>query len=144
MAHSRIQIAERHASWFRPTIGPFRGTEVGARHAGYGITGNMDHNRLEILLDMLARNPADSFARYGLAMEYANSGRLEDAVVEYEKLLTVKPDYVAAYYHGGQALQKLGRREEAREMYNRGIEASSRAGDLHAKSELEVALDLLG
>ena len=34
----------------------------------------MATNRMEILKSMLERNPADTFARYGLAMEYASSG----------------------------------------------------------------------
>ena len=101
-------------------------------------------NRLEALKDLVAQKPDDSFLRYGLAMEYANSGNLEQAVREYRALLDVNSDYAAAYYHGGQTLEKLGRREEAREMYRRGIQVTSRTGDLHTRSELQAALDLLG
>jgi tetratricopeptide (TPR) repeat protein len=101
-------------------------------------------NRLDILKTMVAQNPTDSFSRYGLAMEYANSGSLEQAVSEYEFLLSFNPDYAAAYYHGGQALEKLGRIEDARRMYSRGLEATRRTGDAHTNSELQVALDILG
>jgi len=101
-------------------------------------------NRLEVLKNMVAQNPNDSFARYGLAMEYANSENLEQAIQEYRALLAVNPDYSAAYYHGGQALVKLGRREEARALYHQGIAAATRIGDLHARSEMQAALDLLG
>jgi tetratricopeptide (TPR) repeat protein len=101
-------------------------------------------NRLDVLKNMVAQNPNDSFARYGLAMEYGNSGDLEHAVVEYHALLAVNPNYSAAYYHGGQALQKLGRQEEARTLFRKGIEATTRIGDLHARSEIQAALDLLG
>ncbi|HVN05968.1 MAG TPA: tetratricopeptide repeat protein [Bryobacteraceae bacterium] len=101
-------------------------------------------NRLEVLKTMVAQNPHDSFSRYGLAMEYANAGDLELAVEEYRALLAINPNYSAAYYHGGQALEKLGRREEARTLYREGIEASTRIGDLHARSEMQAALDLLG
>jgi len=44
-------------------------------------------NRLEVLRQMVERNPKDSFALYGLAMEYANreeydqAMRAQDAVV---------------------------------------------------------------
>ena len=101
-------------------------------------------NRLEVLKSMVAQNPNDSFSRYGLAMEYANSGSLERAVEEYELLLSSNPDYAAAYYHGGQALEKLGRIAEARQIYQRGIEVTRRIGDAHANSELQAALDILG
>src|SRR5262245_17567342 len=101
-------------------------------------------NRLEVLKGMVAENPNDSFSRYGLAMEYANSGNLEGAVHEYQSLLAVNPDYVAAYYHGGQALEKLGRLDEARGMYRRGLDVTRRTGDGHTHSELQAALDILG
>jgi tetratricopeptide (TPR) repeat protein len=101
-------------------------------------------DRLEVLKSMVAQNPKDSFARYGLAMEYANSGSLEKALEEYEALLSFNPDYAAAYYHGGQALEKLGRLDEARRIYGRGLEATRRTGDAHTNSELQAALDILG
>ena len=103
----------------------------------------MATNRMEILLSMVAKNPQDSFARYGLAMEYANTGDLERAIDEYRALMGFNPDYAAAYFHGGQALEKLGRVEEAREVYQKGIEATARTGDAHTRSELQAALDML-
>ena len=103
----------------------------------------MATNRIEILKSMVAQNPRDSFARYGLAMEYANQGELERAVTEYRAVLEHNPDYAAAYFHGGQMLERLGRVEEARELYQRGIEATSRTGDQHTRSELQAALDML-
>ena len=98
---------------------------------------------MEVLKSMLAQNPRDSFARYGLAMEYANQGELVQAVTEYQVLLEHNPDYAAAYFHGGQALEKLGRIDDAREMYRKGIETTSRTGDQHTKSELQAALEML-
>jgi tetratricopeptide (TPR) repeat protein len=103
----------------------------------------MPESRLELLKNLVAQNPNDSFARYGLAMECANSGHLEQAVEEYRGLLAINPNYAAAYYHGGQALAKLGRLDEARELYRQGIEATTRTGDLHTRSEIEAALEAL-
>jgi len=101
-------------------------------------------SRLEILQSMVTQNPKDSFSRYGLAMEYANTGSLDKAVEEYDSLLEFNPDYAAAYYHGGQALEKLGRLDDARRMYQRGLEATRRIGDGHTHSEIQAALDILG
>ena len=98
---------------------------------------------MEILKNMLAENPRDSFARYGLAMEHVINGELESAVTEFGVLLQYNPDYAAAYFHGGQALEKLGRIEDARAMYQTGIETTSSTGDQHTKSELQGALDML-
>lgn len=104
----------------------------------------MASTRLEILKSMVAQNPSDSFSRYGLAMEYRNSGDLEGAIREFRELLAVNPDYAYAYFHGGQTLEKLGRVEEAAEMYRAGIDSASRTGDQHARGEIQGALDLLG
>lgn len=98
---------------------------------------------MEILKNMLAQNPRDSFARYGLAMEFANSGDLQQAIIEYRTLLEHNPDYAAAYFHGGQALEKLGRVDDARDMYQKGIDTTVRTGDQHTRSELQAALDML-
>lgn len=101
-------------------------------------------NRLEVLEQLAAQNPSDTFVRYGLAMEYARTGRLEDAVSAYRDLLAANPDYKAAYYHAGQAYEKLGRLEEARAMYEKGVEVTTRLDDAHTRSELQAALDILG
>jgi tetratricopeptide (TPR) repeat protein len=92
---------------------------------------------------MLAQNPADAFARYGLAMELVKGGELENAVVEFRALLEHDPNYAAGYFHGGQALEKMGDVEQARAFYEKGIEVTSRTGDGHARSELQAALDML-
>ena len=100
-------------------------------------------NRLEILKSMVAQNPADSFSRYGLAMEYRNTGDLEAAMGEFHELKRLNPDYAATYFHAGQTLERLGRVEEARSMYQEGIEVTTRKGDMHARGELQGALDML-
>jgi tetratricopeptide (TPR) repeat protein len=103
----------------------------------------MATNRLEVLKGMLSANPQDSFARYGLAMEYAKTGQLEQAVAEFHTLLEHDEKYAAGYFHGGQAMEKLGRLEDARKMYEKGIEVTGRTGDSHTRSELQAALDML-
>jgi Tfp pilus assembly protein PilF len=103
----------------------------------------MPINRVEALQSMLAADPSNTFARYGLAMELLNSGSPDSALAEFQSLLATNPDYVAAYFHGGQTLEKLGRIDDARSMYQRGIESATRTGDAHTRSELEAALDLL-
>jgi tetratricopeptide (TPR) repeat protein len=98
---------------------------------------------MEVLKAMVAQNPADAFARYGLAMELVKTGQLESGVAEFRALLEHNPNYAAAYFHGGQVLEKLGDVEQARRLYEKGIEVTGRTGDQHARSELQAALDLL-
>ena len=104
----------------------------------------MATNRLEMLLSMVDRNPADGFSRYGLAMEYKNAGDWDGAMREFHALIEANPDYHAAYFHGGQTLERMGREDDAREMYRLGVDAATRAGNGHARAEMQGALDLLG
>ena len=103
----------------------------------------MTSTRLDTLKSMVEQNPADSFSRYGLAMEYRNTGDLEAAMREFHELKRLNPDYAATYFHGGQTLERLGNIEEARAMYEEGIEVTTRKGDMHARGELQGALDML-
>src|SRR5579875_573327 len=103
----------------------------------------MATNRLEILQQMLQQDPGNTFARYGLAMEYNKAGNHAKAVEEFRALLQQDENYGAAYFHGGQALEKLGRVAEARDTYEKGIEITTRKGDLHTRAEIEAALNLL-
>jgi hypothetical protein len=48
------------------------------------------------------------------------------------------------YLMCGQMLEKAGRIDEAREWLEAGLSVAAKAGDGHAKSELESALSLLG
>jgi tetratricopeptide (TPR) repeat protein len=106
-----------------------------------GYTISLEPTRIEILQQLLDQNPSSTFARYGLAMEYAKAGDLQGAVAAFEEVTKTDPNYSAAYFHGGQTLEKLGKLDEARDFYRRGIAVTR---DPHARSELEAALDILG
>ena len=101
-------------------------------------------DRLSMLKDILAQNPSDAFARYGLAMEYSNAGQVEDALREFGALLTANPDYTAGYFMAAQTLAREGREEEARKMLRAGIAAAQRTRNQHAQSEMEAMLQELG
>ncbi|HEV7220748.1 MAG TPA: tetratricopeptide repeat protein [Terriglobales bacterium] len=93
-----------------------------------------------MLNEVLAQNPSDAFARYGLAMEFSKTGDVERAVEEFKKLLSAHPDYTAGYFMAAQALAKSGRNDEAIKMLSDGIVSASRTGNPHAQSEMEAML----
>jgi cytochrome c-type biogenesis protein CcmH/NrfG len=101
-------------------------------------------DRMAMLNEMLAQDPNNSFARYGLAMEYSNTGRLEQAIEEFQKLLTANPDYTAGYFMAAQTFVKAERVEEARKMLHDGIATAARKGDGHAQSEMQSMLEEIG
>jgi Tfp pilus assembly protein PilF len=100
-------------------------------------------DRITALTAMLAQDPGNTLARYGLAMEYKNRGELANASREFDSVLKANPNYAAAYFHGGQTFEQMGMLDEAREIYERGIEVTSHTGDSHTRAELQGALDLL-
>jgi tetratricopeptide (TPR) repeat protein len=101
----------------------------------------MEKTRLEFLNETLAASPENTFVRYGLAMELQNAGQPAGAWQHFEYLLTHHPEYSAAYFQAGILLVKMGRREDARKVLERGIEVTGRQGNAHAQSELQAALD---
>jgi tetratricopeptide (TPR) repeat protein len=97
-------------------------------------------SRAEFLQEMLAANPEDTFARYALALELAKSDQPGGAWEHFDYLLKNHPQYAATYYQAGMFLLNQGRREEAKEVFTRGVEVTRRQGSRHAQSELERAL----
>ena len=100
-------------------------------------------SRRETLEQFVAEKPSDAFARYGLALECVKLGDDPAATGHFQTLLETHPEYVAGYYQFGQLLARLGRLEEARKLLSDGIVVAQRAGDMHARDEMQAALTLL-
>lgn len=101
-------------------------------------------DRIAALNDILTQNPSDTFARYGLAMEYSNQGDLERSLAEFSTLLKTNPDYTPGYFMAAQTLAKADRIAEARNMLTDGIASARRTGNLHAQGEMEAMFAELG
>lgn len=101
-------------------------------------------DRVALLSEILAQNPNDTFARYGLALEYSNRGDIEQAMKEFGQLLAANPDYTPGYFMAAQTLQKAERIEESKKMLQDGIASAKRTGNGHAQSEMEAILADLG
>ncbi len=98
-------------------------------------------DRIEKLLDLLKTNPADSFLQHALALEYIKMGKETDAQRLFEKLLAETPGYVGSYYHLGKLHERMGRANEAVEIYEKGLLEAKKAGDQHTYNELMAAKD---
>ena len=98
------------------------------------------NKRLAFLEQHVAAGAADSFAFYGLAMEYRKEGRIDDAVATFARLKDKDPDYVPLYLMAGQTLIDAARPAEARTWLESGIAAATKKHDTHALGELESAL----
>ena len=96
-----------------------------------------------MLGEILAQNPHDAFARYGLAMEHSKIGEVERALEEFGKLLSTHPDYTAGYFMAAQTLVSANRADEAKKILVDGISSARRTGNSHAQSEMTAMLEEL-
>lgn len=100
-------------------------------------------SRLQTLRRIAAQRPSDPFPRYGLAMELRREGQLDDAIAAFAELEASAPDYVPQYLMHGQILLELERKDDARQVMERGLGVANRKGDAHAASELRGAIDAI-
>ena len=100
-------------------------------------------DRIAILTEILAANLEDTFARYGLAMEYAKAGQIEQALTEFKTLIEKNPDYTPAYFMAAQTLANADRTDEAKRMLVDGVSSARRTGNTHAQSEMTAMLEEL-
>lgn len=99
--------------------------------------------RKEILEEFVAQDPNDSFSRYALALELEKENRVSDALPQLREVIARDPGLVAAYQQLGRLLAQSGADAEAREIYRQGISVATGAGDQRARSEMQLALDML-
>ncbi len=101
-------------------------------------------DRIAALSEILAADPEDTFARYGLAMEYSKAGQIDQALQEYQTLIGKNPDYTPAYFMAAQTLANASRVDEAKRWLVDGISCARRTGNAHAQSEMTAMLEELG
>ena len=77
------------------------------------------------LKEILALDPKNSFARYGIAMELSARGEIDESLAEFKALLANDPDYTAAYFMAAQVLENAARTSEAIEKLKAGIVGGS-------------------
>ena len=92
------------------------------------------------LKEILALDPGNSFARYGVAMELASRGETSLALAEFDELLANDPDYTAGYFMSAQTLAGAGRKKQAIERLKAGVACAARSGNSHALNEMQTML----
>ena len=98
-------------------------------------------DKIAALQEILALDPKNSFARYGVAIELAKQGQVDVALAEFDTLLANDPDYTAGYFMAAQTLNEAGRTAEAIERLKAGIASAARTGNSHAINEMQAMLD---
>lgn len=98
----------------------------------------MPNPRIEPLKKVLAIDPTDDVAWFGLGKAYMDDGNFEEAAKALRQCVMVKPTYSAAYLALAQSLNKLGRIEECRQVIGQGIEVSTKNGDAMVAKSLKI------
>lgn len=91
-------------------------------------TNAMTDSRIDVFRQMLADDPGNTIVRFGLANELMKVERYDEAVVALEEYVNQADDEGAAYGMLARAYEKLGKRDEARGAYERGIKAAEAHG----------------
>ncbi len=101
-------------------------------------------NRIEYFERMLADNPDNPTGLLALANEYGKAGRDEDEALVLQRYVGTHDDEGNAYLRLGGVLEKLGREDEAREVYGKGIGQAEKYGHSGMAEDLRLAQVQLG
>jgi tetratricopeptide (TPR) repeat protein len=77
------------------------------------LVQNKPAEAVEILKEIVQRNPEDEDVRYNLGIALSRLGQNEEAAKEYREALRIFPDYAEAHNNLGNLLLQMGDREEA-------------------------------
>src|SRR5256885_60440 len=100
----------------------------------------MAEPKIELFKKMLAADPTNTTVRFGLANELLKLERFEEAATELQAYLAQADDQGNAYGKLAQALERLGRVDEARAAYQQGVAAANRHGHPGMAQDFEIAL----
>ena len=92
---------------------------------------------------MLEKQPGDTFTLYAIALEHKKAGDAARALEFLDRVIQFDPGYCYAYHQKGLVFESLGDTSAAGDAYRAGIDAATRKGDLHAKGEIEAALQMI-
>ena len=97
--------------------------------------------RLDAFKAMVAKNPNNALARFGLANEAAKAGDHALVVEQLTAYLGMYEDEGNGYLRLGDSLVVLGRMEEARAAWTRGVEAAEKHGHAGMAEEIRQRLN---
>ncbi len=100
-------------------------------------------DRLNSLLNLLEKDPDDSFLLYGIALEHISTSNYEEAERYLTSIIKKDPDYVPAYMQRAQVYENLNLIDKAKNIYKDGIVIARKNNDLHAADEMEDFLNEL-
>lgn len=97
-------------------------------------------SRLELLNQMLLKEPGDPFLNYAMALEFHKGGEKQKAIALLENIIRVDANYLAAYYQLGKFYEEISEKNKSIEIYQKGIFIAQAQKNMKTLSELREAL----
>ena len=88
----------------------------------------MVQSKIEIFTAMLAEQPENAMIWYGLGSEQYKLENWSEAAKSLRQVVSLNPDYTAAYQMLGTVLANTGDLDGAQQAWRNGIEAADRTG----------------
>jgi len=139
-----IEAAERHLAVATRVSFGGSATADPAGPAAVAAKREADQKRREEMFDrVLAIDPDDALAHFGLGELALEQGRLDPAIDHLEKAIAIDPAHAAAILALGRALEDCGDTDRARDVYERGTEVAAKKGDLATAQKMQERLNAL-
>ena len=100
----------------------------------------MVQSKIEAFTAMLAEQPENAMIWYGLASEQTKLENWAEAAQSLRQVVSLNPDYTAAYQMLGTALAKIDDLAGAQQAWRDGIEAAGRTGAWKAGQHMQALL----
>ncbi len=149
VAHSKLGNAASLAGMDEEALAHYR--EVlriipGDAHAEYSMYSILDRlgRKEEALRHFRAglRANGDASRANSVGMDFAGSGKIEEAAACFEEAVRLRPDYADAHYNLADALGRLGKRDEAIPHFREALKIPPADADAH--NRIGVSLVRLG
>ena len=100
----------------------------------------MSSSRIDIFKQMLQSDPVNSSILFGLAKEYEKTGQTAEMIETLERYLANADDEGNAFGMLARAYEKAEQRDQAKETYQRGIDAATKHGHPSMAEEYRAIL----
>ncbi|HEV8367346.1 MAG TPA: tetratricopeptide repeat protein [Pyrinomonadaceae bacterium] len=97
-------------------------------------------SRIELFKQLLINDPENTTVMFGLAKEYEKTGQNEELIETLNRYIEASDDEGNAFGMLASAYERLGKRDEAKRAYERGIETAQRHGHPGMAEEYRMTL----
>jgi len=101
-------------------------------------------SRIDMLIELLRKEPQDLFLNYALGIEYVAELSVAEAENQFKKVLTLDPDYIPAFYQLGKLFESQLKNDEALNYFREGLSRATAQKNNKAVNEFNEAIFMLG